>query len=117
MTIRKIIVKEGDKVIYEGPEKQPYRENWGLPFGFRPGDLLNLVMVIGACAVFIYKTDDRIKALEVSVGYFSSFAEASDGFHSTVTGTQFKGGKPINDNFDTLQIKKTIQPESKEILK
>lgn len=92
--------------------KQPEElTNFRLPFGLRPGDILNLIMVVGACAVFVFKTDDRISALEKATAYLSSYAEASDGWHSTVIGTQFKGGKPINTNFDPTPIKRAISKE------
>lgn len=74
----------------------PEKPSWKLPLDLRPADFIHVGTVAVALIVFVVKTDQRISNLEKATSYLTDFAEASDGYHSALTGVQFKGGRPID---------------------
>lgn len=121
MVIKKnIIVKEihdngKEKVVYEGEDKRFYnkeyqKEFFGIPFSEW---VKMIVFVVGALLLgntYMERTDNRIKALEVTTRSLTEkltetsqalqdYMAASDVFHSSVFGQQFKAGRPIDGNF------------------
>lgn len=78
-----------------------------LLFGFLPiPDALKIGITLFAIATFIVKDDLRIASLEDSRKKLTSISEemqnymqTSDAFQSSVYGTEFKGGSPVNTSY------------------
>lgn len=104
MVARVVKYDDDGMVLYDGPAKRQTDQNVtkksGLPFGLTLPDLIKIGMMFVMGVVFVVKADQRIAAVEASVSYFTSFAKNSDGWNSSVYGTQFEGGKPVNSNID-----------------
>lgn len=100
---RYIIVMENGKKIYEGEDNRVYgRDYENKVFGIlKVEDVIKLVAYLCLLLGFLYKSDARITKVEESqtelikiTSHLVDFANNSDKWHSSVTGTNFNGGKP-----------------------
>lgn len=113
---RKLIIKEGDRVVYEGEELLSYYDRNNSPkdkpviFGmFSIKEFITACSYMVVFAVFLLKTDQRITLMEQNIKMFTEFVQNSDNYHATVLGTQFRNGKPISDNFDSARVRKVLK--------
>lgn len=99
MSTRTIIVKEGEKVVYEGPEQRHAQHAPPPPalriFGLSADTWVKIAGFIFAGLVFYIRTDDFMKTQADINRQLTTFARNSDNYHSATTGRQFEGGKPI----------------------
>lgn len=114
---RHIKVYEGTKVIYEGEDKRTYDKDYQrlTLFGLPIMDTVKLVAYLVMLVVFLVKTDGRLTKVEESQALlinmnkqFVEYQQNADAWHSSVLGTQFKNGKPLNDNIDMKRLKKNF---------
>lgn len=112
MVARVVKYDEEGNIVYDGPAKRQTDQQLTkrLPFGLVIGDIFKIGAIIIACIVFIVKTDQRIEGLEESVKYLTTFAKNSDGFNSSIFGTQFEGGRPINNTLNLSRLYRNEKP-------
>lgn len=113
MVARVVKYDDEGEVIYDGPARrgtdQSVNKPSGLPFGLTPADIMKLGMMLIFCVTFVVKTDQRLSNVEEAVKYLSTFSKNSDGWHSSLFGTQFEGGRPLNNDFDLNKFKRKEQ--------
>jgi hypothetical protein len=95
---RRIIVMEGDKKIYEGPENR-HSQNVAVVqptrlFGLNPDTWIKIAGFLMALVIFYYRTEDFMKSQVAINKYVMDFTRNSDGYHSAITGQQFEQGQP-----------------------
>lgn len=100
MADRKIIVMEGDKKVYEGPENR-HSHNVAMIesskfFGLSFEGWIKVAGFVIAITLFYYRTDDFMKSQSGINTYLMKFSQNSDAYHSAATGLQFEQGRPIN---------------------
>ncbi len=104
---RTITVMEEGRVVYEGEDKRYYNSDYGQsPYMtpkifnlFSVKEVVQAAIFIFMISLFLMKLDERQTSQEKSILYLMEFSVNSDGWQSTVYGTQFKGGKPLNDAY------------------
>lgn len=113
-----IIIHDG-KEIRRGPLRQSDQGQTRLPFGMRPGEAINSLVVIGGVLVFIFNTygmiksnGQIIKAHDELIRHILECQKNSDNYHSAVTSDQFECGQPINTNNKIKKIRNIINPDS-----
>ncbi len=81
-------------------------------YGFEMKDIIQFAVYGVALIVFLVKSDMRITTVEKSFEMLvrsntilTEFMIDSDAYHSSVLGTQFKGGKPVNASYNTKKIR------------
>lgn len=118
---RTIIIKEGEKIIHEGPDRRSYSNESSLSSS-RP-IILGMFSVkefIGFCcygvtvAVFLLIADKRINIIEKNQEMFMEFIYNSDNYHASILRTQFRNGKPVNDSFDSKKISEILSEAVEE---
>ena len=113
MAERKIIVMEGDKKVYEGPENR-HTHNVAMIqmpklMGLTPDTWIKVAGFFIAITLFYYRTDDFMKSQVEVNKYMVKFAQNSDAYHSSQTGQLFEQGKPTSwggrqrQNFNVVQ--------------
>lgn len=95
---RTILVKDDDKVVYDGPE-QRHLQNIAVVqvsklLGLTHDTWIKIAGFVFAVALFYYRTDDFIKSQQEMNKYIMQFTRNSDGYHSAITGQQFEQGQP-----------------------
>ena len=100
MAERKIIVMEGDKKVYEGPENR-HAHNVAMIqmpklMGLAPDTWIKVAGFLIAVTLFYYRTDDFMKSQTITNAYIIKFAQNSDAYHSSETGLVFEQGKPVS---------------------
>lgn len=87
-------------------------------YGFGVKDLIKVVVYGVALIAFLVRSDMRITKVEESFSMLvksntilTEFMIDSDAYHSSVLGTQFKGGKPVNANYNTRKIRERLLGE------
>lgn len=107
---RIIRVEDEGKLVYEGEDKRFYDRDYkkgllGIPFG----DWIKISLTIFGIITFMIKDNIRIGALEEGQKKLTeisqsvqSYMESSDGWNSSMYGTQFKGGRPIDGSFHRM---------------
>ena len=117
MVKRHIKVFDGSKLIYEGEDKRTYDQDYQKlkMFGLPIMDAVKMIAYLVMLIVFLVKTDNRLTKVEESheilikmSQQFIEYEQNSDAWHSSVLGTQFKSGKPLNDNIDINKIKRNF---------
>lgn len=107
ITVEEVHESGETKVVYKGEDKRFYNTNYQQGFlGVPIGDWIKIALTIFGIAIFVVKDNIRINALEegqhrlteISTS-MQQYMEASDGFNSSIFGTQFKGGRPIDGAF------------------
>ena len=98
MAERRVIVKEGDKVVYDGPE-QRHAQNVALiqpnkMFGMTLETWVKVAGFIVAITIFYIRTDDFMKSQTEINKYMVKFTANSDAYHSAQTGQTFEQGQP-----------------------
>jgi hypothetical protein len=106
----KILNAENDEPVRVGSPRAN-EINQPLLFGFLTlSDAFKIALTVFGITTFMIKDNIRINALEEGqknlqinlteiTKSMQSYMEESDGFHSSIFGTQFKGGHPRNDGF------------------
>ena len=97
MNKRRIMVYEGEKLIYEGPEHRHSPVAVVDPprfFGLAFRDFVYLIGIGIAILTFYIRTDDTIKELKMTNAYLVTFSKNSDNYHSSATGLPFEQGRP-----------------------
>jgi hypothetical protein len=118
MRSKTITIRDRDKIYYRGPERRVEQTlNEPRVFGiFTSRDiaagLSYIISVVLTIAVFWVKTENRIDLLEKGVNElrkanedYAEYIKSADIWHSTLIGTEFKGGRPINPYFDAKKKK------------
>jgi hypothetical protein len=114
MRKRVITVKEGGNLVYEGDDRRYYetsKEDKLFLGMFSTKEIIQAVIFISTVGAFLIQSNSRQMALEKAVFYLTEFSVNSDNWQSTVYGSQFKQGKPLNDAFVEDMIKRSFQKE------
>lgn len=116
MTKKRIIrvCDEDGNVLYQGADKRYYDGDYnpkeGKLFGmFTIKEVVQAAVFLVLFGVFLLRMDERQKLMEQNILYLTEFTANSDNWQSTVYGTQFKSGKPLNDAYVESLIKKNIK--------
>ena len=122
---KEIIVREGDRVVYQGAERRSEFRipsvDTKFPFGLSMKDVIWFGFIIVTCTIFLLRTDARISANEKVLATvvatntkIAEFMEDSDSWHTQVTGIRFKGGAPIT-NLRTDMSRKLFEGSTKNL--
>lgn len=103
-----VTVRQGNKVIYEGPDNRAAFDKRGFPFGLTTEGIIQIVVWIVAATTFYVKTNERLAQHDRDITYLTGFAQASDEWHSTATGTRFHGGAPVDGGFDSRRLRNNL---------
>lgn len=98
----KIVDKKTGEILRETYVSQE-RKFWGM---FTLADIIKTGSIWVAIIAFVLGMDYRVKYLEqdrvlvaASMVKMTEFVKSSDNFNSTMWGTQFDNGKPINPSY------------------
>lgn len=86
--------------------RQEYASIEKTVLGIRLGDIIKAIPLVFLCGIFYanqqttnQRIDNNQTVLSKSIEKLIEFNKTSDSWHSTVWGTQFEGGKPIDGSF------------------
>lgn len=122
MTKRTVKVMQGERIVYDGPEQRStiYESAGRLFWGLTIADFLKMVGIVVGITITYQNIKADLKsvkdnqlllsqnqaALSQQMKSYQECQENADGWHSAITGTQFRCGAPINTAYNTQAVRK-----------
>lgn len=94
--VRKVEIKDAEtgKILREA-----YVQEENKIFGFSVSDFIKGGFLIVSISVFLINSDTNQKAMLKTVDRLVTFRDNVDSFQTTVYGTRFRDGEPVDSNF------------------